>query len=99
MPILSLPTRTLFVLLAASAAAAQNPTSSSATAAQTSSAALPTVARPAPHKSKPKPKTYQPPFNPNVILLDPAHGGQDNGANLGEHAGSPLEKDFDIALC
>jgi N-acetylmuramoyl-L-alanine amidase len=43
---------------------------------------------------KPKPKT-QPAYNPNVILLDPAHGGADNGATLGENS---LEKDTTVAF-
>ena len=46
-------------------------------------------------KPKPKPHTYQPPWNPNVILLDPAHGGADDGANLGS---AGVEKDFDVAF-
>ena len=50
---------------------------------------------PIPVHKKPHPKPYQPPFNPNTIVLDPAHGGQDNGANLGR-AGQ--EKDLTQAF-
>jgi N-acetylmuramoyl-L-alanine amidase len=57
--------------------------------AQTSPAA------PTPPPRKPRPKTPQSPYNPNVVLLDPAHGGSDNGARL---SGEALEKDADIAL-
>ena len=46
-------------------------------------------------RKKPRIRAYQPPFNPDVIVLDPAHGGSDNGANLGS-AGS--EKDFNFAF-
>ena len=44
-----------------------------------------------PHKPHPKP---QYPYNPNVVLLDPAHGGSDNGAKLGDS----LEKDATVAF-
>jgi len=37
----------------------------------------------------------QPPYNPNVIVLDPAHGASDAGANLGP-AGE--EKDLNLAF-
>ena len=80
---LSTSTRALLLLLAA-AASAQTPTS----------APVPT----APRKAKPKPKSAPPPYNPNIILLDPAHGGQDNGSNLGPKAGNELEKDLNIAF-
>jgi N-acetylmuramoyl-L-alanine amidase len=35
------------------------------------------------------------PLNRNVIVLDPAHGGSDPGATLGDHV---LEKDINLAL-
>ena len=44
-----------------------------------------------PHKPHPKPQS---PYNPNVVLLDPAHGGADNGAKLGD----ALEKDVTLAF-
>jgi N-acetylmuramoyl-L-alanine amidase len=74
------PTRALLLLLAATAVAAQTATPPAAT-----------VHKPKPHPTKPLP----PPYNPNLIVLDPAHGGQDNGANLGR-AGA--EKDFTLAF-
>ena len=45
-----------------------------------------------PHR---KPKPPQPPYNPNVVLLDPAHGGDDNGASLGRGI---FEKDLNQTL-
>ena len=42
-----------------------------------------------------KPRPAVPTFNPNLIVLDPAHGGQDNGAQL---PGNLLEKDVTLAL-
>lgn len=40
-------------------------------------------------------KAEGPGFNPNVVLLDPAHGGTDEGAKMGNHL---LEKDVTLAL-
>jgi len=80
---LQTPTRSFLLLLAATAAAAQTPIQ---TPPQTASPVT------TPHK-KPRTKTFQPSFDPNVIVLDPAHGGQDNGANLGK---AGLEKDLNI---
>jgi N-acetylmuramoyl-L-alanine amidase len=64
---------------------------SSAAVAQSTAPAAP-VKAPAAHKSKPR-RAYQPPYNPNLIVLDPAHGGSDDGAHLGSDL---LEKDFDF---
>ena len=64
--------------------------------AATASAQTPTPAPP--HQPKPHPKPYQAPFNPNLILLDPAHGGEDNGSSLGPKADNELEKDLNIAF-
>ncbi len=44
-----------------------------------------------PHK--PRPKTAQAALNPNLIVLDPGHGGADDGAKLGDDL---LEKDFTV---
>jgi N-acetylmuramoyl-L-alanine amidase len=44
---------------------------------------------------KPRPARPQSPYNPNVILLDPAHGGADSGAKLSDDA---LEKDATVAF-
>jgi len=53
---------------------------------------IPTPAAP----KKPRSKTSQQPvLNPNVVLLDPAHGGSDNGATL---APDSLEKDATVAF-
>lgn len=42
-----------------------------------------------------KPRPPQPPFNPNIIFLDPAHGGSDPGATL---EGNTPEKDATLAF-
>jgi N-acetylmuramoyl-L-alanine amidase len=47
------------------------------------------VSRPAPQPPAASP------MNHNLVLLDPAHGGPDTGATLGEHL---LEKDITLAL-
>ena len=48
---------------------------------------------------KPHPKPSQSPWNPNVILLDPAHGGTDSGANLSPQSDpASLEKDATVAF-
>jgi N-acetylmuramoyl-L-alanine amidase len=73
--------RTILLLLAASAAAAQTIT--------------PPSPKPAAHKPRPHPKSYQAPYNPNVVVLDPAHGGSDDGAKLSSDL---LEKDFNISF-
>ncbi len=45
---------------------------------------------------KPKrPRPPRPPYSPNIILLDPAHGGSDDGARLGKDG---LEKDLSFAF-
>ncbi len=78
---LTTPTRAL-LLLAALTAGAQTTT--------------PTTATPAPKPHKPKaPKSDAPSYNTNLIVLDPAHGGADNGATLGENS---YEKDANIAF-
>jgi N-acetylmuramoyl-L-alanine amidase len=59
------------------------------------SAAFSFAAAQVPHSPTHKPKPYQPPYNPNMILLDPAHGGADAGADLGA-AGE--EKDYNQAF-
>ncbi len=76
------PTRTLLLLLAglAAAASAQTPAARPAT---------PPVRKP--KRIRPAP----PPFNPSLIVLDPAHGGSDDGANLGS---AGLEKDLTVAF-
>ncbi len=50
---------------------------------------------PATTPRKPKPRPTQPALLPNLVLLDPAHGGPDNGTTLGPDA---LEKDATIAF-
>jgi N-acetylmuramoyl-L-alanine amidase len=73
-------TRALLLLLATSVAApAQKP---------------PQATSKSPHKPR-RVRPPQPPWNPNVIVLDPAHGGDDAGANLG---GAGLEKDLTFAM-
>ncbi len=58
-----------------------------------------TPARPAPAARgarKPKrPHPPRPPYNPNIVLLDPAHGGSDDGARLGNDG---IEKDLNFAF-
>jgi len=49
---------------------------------------------PAPTK-KPRPKPAPLTLNPNIVLLDPAHGGPDSGATLGTDS---FEKDATIAF-
>jgi len=49
----------------------------------------PTAAR------KPHSKASQPTLNPNIVLIDPAHGGPDSGAKL---APDSLEKDATVAF-
>ncbi len=44
---------------------------------------------------KPRPKAPQLALNPNIVVLDPAHGGPDNGATL---APGSLEKDATVAF-
>ena len=54
------------------------------------------TAAPAPRPHKPKPaKSDAPTYNTNLIVLDPAHGGADNGATLGPNS---LEKDATVAF-
>ncbi len=81
---MTLPRTTIraLLLLAASAVAATAQTPSVSTAV----------------KSTRKQKRARPPrpqYNPNVILLDPAHGGTDSGADLGP---AGLEKDWTVAF-
>ncbi len=76
------PFRAVLLLLAAGAAAAQTPLPAAPAGA--------TTPRRARHVRAP-----QAPYNPNVIVLDPAHGGSDTGAPLGR-AGE--EKDLDLAF-
>ena len=65
-----------------------------ALAAVTTHAQTPTP--PATTPKKPRPKTsQQPAWNPNIVLIDPAHGGPDNGATL---APDSLEKDATVAF-
>lgn len=73
------PTRALLLLATFAAAAAQ-------------------TTPPATPKPRSRPKSTKPDgpsYNTNLILLDPAHGGADNGATLGENS---LEKDATVAL-
>jgi len=45
---------------------------------------------------KPKrPRPPRPPYNPNLVLIDPAHGGSDDGAQLGNDG---LERDLNFAF-
>ena len=46
------------------------------------------------HKPR-TPRPEQPPYNVNVVFLDPAHGGDDPGARLGPNS---LEKDANLAF-
>lgn len=48
-----------------------------------------------PSAATPTPRPYIPYINRNLILLDPAHGGTDDGAHIGEHL---LEKDLTLTL-
>jgi N-acetylmuramoyl-L-alanine amidase len=75
-----LPIRTLLLALAPLTAHAQTQTQ-------------PTPTPPAAHKSRPSSPQF--PWNPNVVLLDPAHGGSDDGATLAEDS---FEKDATIAF-
>ena len=76
--------RTLLLLLAAATAAS----------AQTQPRTPPPTPS-TPHRTKPRSRAFQPPYNPDVILLDPAHGGTDDGANLGSDGS---EKDFTLSF-
>ncbi len=80
MPPLPPPIRTLLLLLAATAAAAQSP----------DPAIPPTIV----HHPKPRPSTPAT-INPNLILIDPAHGAADSGATFPDKT---LEKDITLAL-
>ena len=44
---------------------------------------------------KPRAKPSQQTLNPNIVVLDPSHGGPDNGATLGPNS---LEKDATVAF-
>ena len=92
MHVLAPSCRTLFLLtaLAAPGAFAQAPQAQT-TQPQTTPAPAATPQPPVAHK--PRPATTA--VNLNLIVLDPAHGGQDNGAQL---PGSLLEKDVTLAL-
>ncbi len=50
---------------------------------------------PAPVHKPRTPRPEQPPYNVNIVLLDPAHGGDDPGARLGPNS---LEKDANLAF-
>ncbi len=50
---------------------------------------------PAPIHKPRTPRPEQPPYNVNMIFLDPAHGGDDPGARLGPNS---LEKDATLAF-
>ena len=50
---------------------------------------------PAPVHKPRAPRPEQPPFNVNIIFLDPAHGGDDPGTRLGPNS---LEKDATLAF-
>ncbi len=51
--------------------------------------------KPAVPPRRPHVRAYQPPFNPDVILIDPAHGGADSGGILGSDG---EEKEFNLAF-
>ncbi len=59
---------------------------------QPQTAAPPAPAQPAPPAAPQPPHLY---FNRNTLFLDPAHGGSDDGARIGDRL---LEKDLDLAL-
>jgi len=61
-----------------------------ATAAAHAQTAIPTVP-----PVKPRPARQASAYNPNIVLLDPAHGGSDLGARLGD---DNLEKDATVAF-
>ena len=82
MSLLSTPTRTLLLALLALTAHAQT------------SPPAPSPPGP-PTPRKPRSKTPQAPYNTNLILLDPAHGGSDTGAKLAEDS---FEKDATVAF-
>jgi N-acetylmuramoyl-L-alanine amidase len=98
------PIRVVLLLLAAGAAAAQTPIRPPAPVRPAKPTPI-TIAKPTftiskptlGYKGRPKPRVrpYQPPFNPNLIVLDPGHGGSDTGAKLGP-AGE--EKDLNVAF-
>ncbi len=83
MPIARPPIRTLVLLLAAFPVSAQTPTAPSPRPATT------------PRPARKAPRPLQPPYNFNLIVLDPAHGGTDPGAHLTADA---LEKDATLAF-
>ena len=65
-----------------------------ALAAVTTHAQTPTATAPAPRRPRAR-TSQQPALNPNIVLIDPAHGGPDNGATL---APDSLEKDATVAF-
>jgi len=81
---LSFPRITRFLLLAMAPAAVS---------------LLAQTATPAPKATTPirrvKTRAYLPPFNPDIILLDPAHGGSDIGGILGSDG---EEKNYNLAF-
>ena len=78
-----IPIRAALLLLASAAAQAQS----------TADPAIPpTILK---HPKPRTPRSTQPSINPNLIVLDPAHGGPDDGAHL---TGKLLEKDVTLSL-
>jgi len=73
-----------------------------ATLAGAAAAAFSVRAQPQSQQSQPQipmpahpPSAGAPPMNPNVIVLDPAHGGQDNGSTLGDNV---FEKSVSLSI-
>ena len=89
------PIRVVLLVLAASAAAAQTPMPAPVHPAKPTAVTIakPTLGPRARPKARVRPQ--QPPFDPDVIVLDAAHGGSDTGAKLG---GAGDEKDLNVAF-
>lgn len=89
------PIRVVLLVLAASAAAAQTPMAAPVHPAKPTAVTIakPTLGPRARPKARVRPQ--QPPFDPDVIVLDAAHGGSDTGAKLG---GAGDEKDLNVAF-
>jgi N-acetylmuramoyl-L-alanine amidase len=87
------PTRALVLLLAAGAASAQTVVPVHPATPTPITIAKPTLPNRA--RAKPRIRSFQPPYNPNVIVLDAGHGGSDAGAKLGA---TGEEKDLNVAF-
>ena len=87
--------RPLLLLLVGCAAAAAAQNQAPVRPATPTPVTIAPIMNPRKPRARARVRPPQSPFNPNLIVLDPAHGGADTGANLGSAGG---EKDFDLAF-